>query len=136
MIIRGYVPEEPEEPKTPEELKELAALKKDKRLLRQQHPVASKVALVLSLLCGLLIVVYPFALVGSFLMLWVAGLDYMSRGIGYLLAGNLSATANPPMSNDDSLTVVIFLALCLGGIILVILFFLTESLFDKYYYVD
>lgn len=136
MIIRGYVPEEPEEPKTPEELKELADLKKAKRLLRQQHPVASKVALVLSLLCGLLIVVYPFALVGSFLMLWVAGLNYMSEGIGYLLAGNLSAAANPPMSNDDNLTVIIFLALCLGSIILVILFFLTERLFDKYYYVD
>lgn len=135
-MIRGEVPEEPEEPKTPEELKELADLKKAKRLLRQQHPVASKFAGVLSLLCDLLIVVYPFALVGSFLMLWVAGLDYMSRGISYLLAGNLSAAANPPMSNDDNLTVVIFLALCLGGIILVILFFLTESLFDKYYYVD
>lgn len=135
-MIRGKVPEEPDKPKTPEELKELAAIKKDKQLLRQQHPVASKVALVLSLLCGLLIVVYPFALVGSFLMLWVAGLDYMSEGIGYLLAGNFSAAANPPMSNDDNLTVVIFLALCLGGIILIILFFLTESLFDKYYYVD
>ena len=130
------MPEEPEKPKTPEELKELADLKKAKRLLRQQHPVASKLALVLSLLCGLLSVVYPFALVGSYLMLWVGGLDYMSRGISYLLAGNLSAAANPPMSNDDSLTVVIFLALCLGSIIWVILVFLTESLLDKYYYVD
>lgn len=135
MII-GEVPEEPDKPKTPEELKELATLKKDKRLLRQQHPVASKLALVLSLLCGLLSVVYPFALVGSYLMLWVGGLDYMSRGVSYLLAGNLSAAANPPMSNDDSLTVVIFLALCLGSIIWVILVFLTESLLDKYYYVD
>ena len=135
-MIRGKVPEEPDKPKTPEELKELADLKKAKQLLRQQHPVASKFAFVFSLLCDLLIVVYPFVLVGSFLMLWVAGFDYMSKGISYLLAGNLSAAANPPMSNDDNLTVVIFLALCLGGIILVILFFLTESLFDKYYYVD
>ena len=133
MMIRGEVPEEPDKPKTPEEL---ADLKKAKRLLRQQHPVASKFAFVFSLLCGLLSVVYPFALVGSYLMLWVGGLDYMSRGISYLLAGNLSAAANPPMSNDDSLTVVIFLALCLGSIIWVILVFLTESLLDKYYYVD
>lgn len=132
-MIRGEVPEEPDKPKTPEELRELADLKKAKRLLRQQHPVASKVAFVFSLLCGLLIVVYPFALVGSFLMLWVAGLNYMSRGISYLLAGNLSAAADPPMSNDDRLTVAIFLALCLGSIILIILFFLTERLYDKYY---
>lgn len=133
MMITGYVPEEPEEPKTPEELKELAALKKDKQLLRQQHPVASKLALVLSLLCGLLVMVYPFALVGSYLMLWVTGLDYMSRGISYLLAGNLSAAANPPMSNDDASIVVIFLAICLGGIIIGILSMLASRLYHKYY---
>ena len=132
-MIRGKVPEEPDKPKTPEELKELADLKKAKRLLRQQHPVASKFAFVFSLLCGLISVVYSIAFVGSFLMLWVAGFNYMSKGISYLLAGNLSAAANPPMSNDDRLTVAIFLALCLGYIILGILLFLTECLYDKYY---
>lgn len=136
MIIRGKVPEEPEEPKTPEELKELAALKKAKRLLRQQNPVASKFAFVFSLLCKTLNMVYPIVFIGSFLMLWVAGLSCVSSIICYLLAGNFYAAANPPISNDDSLTVVIFLALCLGGIILIILFFLTDRLFDKYYYVD
>lgn len=127
MMITGELP------KTPEELKELAALKKAKRLLRQQHPVASKVAFVFSLLCKVLNMVYPFALVGSFLMLWVAGLSCVSSNISYLLAGNFSAAANPQMSNDDASTVVIFLAICLGYVILGILSKLAAKLYHKYY---
>lgn len=126
MMITGELP------KTPEELKELAALKKAKRLLRQQHPVASKFAFVFSLLCKALNMVYPIVFTGSFLMLWVAGLDCVSSNISYLFAGNFSASV-PQMSNDDASTVVIFLAICLGYIVLCILSKLATRLYHKYY---
>lgn len=126
MMITGELP------KTPEELKELAALKKAKRSLRQQHPAASKLAFVLSLLCKALNMVYPIVFLGSFLMLWVGGLSCVSSNISYLLAGKFSASA-PQMSNDDASMVVIFLAICLGGIILGILSKLAAKLYHKYY---
>lgn len=126
MMITGEVP------KTPEELKELAELKKAKQLLRQQHPVASKFAFVFSLLCKALNMVYPIVFLGGFIMLYAGGLSCVSSDVSYLLAGNFSASA-PQMSNDDASTVVIFLAICLGGVILGILSKLVAKLYHKYY---
>lgn len=129
MMIRGDVPEKP---KTPNALKELEYLKKDKQLLRQQHPVASRFALVISLLCGLLSTVYIIALVGGFFMAYAAGLNYISIGISYLLAGKFFASA-PPMSSTDISIGTIFLAICLGGLILAILAIPVTNLYHKYY---
>lgn len=104
---------------------ELLDLKGDKQLFRQQHPVASRFVLVIWLVYGLLTMVCMTAFVGGFLMMYGAGLNYLRTGTFFI--------ADAPESINGISIVIIFLVICLVGLILINLERPVTNLYRKYY---
>lgn len=97
-----------------------------KQLIRERHPVVSRFVLIAWLLYGFFSTISMVALVGSYLMVFVAGVNYFATGKFFI--------PDFPLSNMDILIVALFVCSFLMCLVLHAIEQPITNLYNKYYF--